>query len=309
MKTALIDGDPGDWPPHIKKKEMGVEPTPDGFWCYSATHRSAGRLPETPFHETLFWLVEQIAIGNFAASQDEEGVEVTVTIGKAAAYPATSERQAAEGAGAQILALSVAGYIAEAREKGFHPKLQELHRRVWEEGTPSAFRRMEMHYALELARLLGRISKKLPVLEQLPILGNAPEATRAHIAEATRCYLLKLDRACIALCRSCLEDTLKRPLTQAMKNDWHKLIDDNRQRSGSPNQMHALIEVCAQHGVLKNLTNSAHDVREAGNAILHVARPANDQEDLAGKVLKKTRAIVALIYGATTPQSSSPQEP
>lgn len=305
MKTAWMEGDPPDeWPKGITKRAMRVEPTFDGFWCYYAEHRTAGRLPETPFHETLVWLVEQISLGNFAASRDEHGEEVTVAIGKGAAYPAASEKQAAEEAGAQVLALSIAGLVAEAHEKGYSPSQEELQRRIWTEGTPSAFRRMEMHYALELARLLGRISKKLPGLEQLPLVENAPETTRAHIAEATRCYLLRLDRACIALCRACLEDTLKKTLTPAMERDWRNLMAENTRQFRRPNQMHALIEVCANHGILKTHKRSAHDVREAGNTVLHLAQPANKQKDFAGEVLKKTRTIVGLIYGASKSKPS-----
>jgi hypothetical protein len=304
MKTAWFEGDPlEEWPEGVKKQRMRVEPAANGFWCYYGEHRSPGSFPETPFHETLIWLVQQISLGNFAIDQDEHGEELTVAIGKAVASPAASAKEAAERAGAQAIGLSIAGLVAGAREKGYSPNLRPFLNRAWEEKTESASRRMEMHYALEMARLLGRISKKLPKLEDLPLVERAPETVRAHIAEATRCYLLKLDRACIALCRACLEDTLRSILTPEMQQDWRRLMAENKRLSRNPNQMQALIEVCAKHGVLnKDLQRHAHDVREAGNRVLHLAQLRDEQEDLAGQILKKTRIILALIYGGHSPK-------
>lgn len=152
-------------------------------------------------------------------------------------------------------------------------------------------RRMEIYYALVLAQLLGHVSKKLPKLEHLPILDNAPDNTKEYIAEATRCYLLKLNRACISLCRACLEDTLKSVLTKSMENELKQEV----QRNGSP--MVSLIAVCTRHGVLKNHEDDAHYIREAGNQILHLNVKKETDADLAGDVLWKTRKIIGLIHG------------
>jgi hypothetical protein len=107
---------------------------------------------------------------------------------------------------------------------------------------------------------------------------------------------LKLDRACISLCRACLEDTLKSILTNNMKAEWSDEIINNKQMHGSPNPMHALIEVCARHGILKNYKKDAHDIRDAGNRILHLNISKITTNDLAGEILAKTRKIIALIH-------------
>jgi hypothetical protein len=293
MDTDSLD----DWPKGLKQQKLYIEPVGDNFWCYFEGRRSAGELPETPFHTTLFWLIEQIALGYVKSYRDERGDVVCITVGKAVPHAATSIEEAANATGREHLALNIAATIAEAREKGSRVTDQQLHDKVWGGATESTFRRMEMHYAQEMARLLGRIAKKLPKLEKLPLVESAPPAVRAHIAEATRCYLLKLERACIALCRACLETTLESVLTTTMRREWIDRIAENKRRNNTANPMQALIEVCAAHGVLKNLEADAHYIRKKGNDILHLNSSTDDKKDLAGEVLKKTRAVVAVIYG------------
>jgi hypothetical protein len=60
--------------------------------------------------------------------------------------------------------------------------------------------------------------------------------------------------------------------------------------------MYALIEVCARHGILKDHKKDAHDIRDAGNDILHLKVGTTTADDLATEVLAKTRKIIALIH-------------
>jgi hypothetical protein len=83
-----------------------------------------------------------------------------------------------------------------------------------------------------------------------------------------------------------------------MKTEVADLIVENKRRARGAHELHALIEVCAKHGVLKDLKADAHYIRMKGNDILHLELPTDDQKDLAGEVLRKTRAVVALVYGS-----------
>ena len=165
---------------------------------------------------------------------------------------------------------------------------------MWEADTFASRHRMELHYALVFCELLGRVSKKLKTLDLLPILESAPESTRNYLAEAIRCYLLKMDRACIALCRACVEDTLNHALTGQMQNEWRD--EFNHRKKGS---MEALIDVCVRHDVIGKHRQDAHYIREAGNRVLHLQVPesASANSDVAGHVLKKTCTLIGFIHG------------
>src|SRR6267142_1590515 len=100
MKTVWMDGDPlDDWPKGIKQQKFHIEPVGDNYWCYYNGRRSAGKLPETPFNKTLFWLIEQISLGYFKSYTDERGDVICLTVGKAVAHPAASIEDAANDTG------------------------------------------------------------------------------------------------------------------------------------------------------------------------------------------------------------------
>lgn len=293
MKRKPSKGSDGD---NCSKTTIGVEPYKGGFWSYY--QRSAGQLPMTPLHDILKWILQQINLGHFDLKPDASGDIVTIVIGQEAPAAAADLQEAAQDSYKLHLALNIAGLIADAREKGSTPRTLELEERAWSEANENALRRIEIHYGMELCRLLGRISKKLRVLELLPLVDNAPEPTKDYIAEATRCYLLRLDKACIALCRACLEETLKSVLTPEMKNAWREEINRNKSISQSPNPMKALIDVCDRYGILGKHVTDAHYIRDKGNKVLHMQpNLEGDDKDPAGKALQKTRSILRFIYG------------
>jgi len=275
---------------------MRLEAVPGGYWCYYDGRRSLGQLPDAPLSEILRWILEQINLGHAKPYPDSKGQIVSLTIGQLAPSDAASSHEAAKLSGEEFRALNIAGLVAEARENGCTIESLNLTKCIWDSASPSAHRRMEMHYALVLNRLLGGVSKKLQKLELLPIINQAPDRTREYLAEATRCYLFKLDTACIAMCRACLEDTLNESLTDEMRDEWVKEIQAKKQKSHQPN-LYALIEVCAKHGILGGYKDDAHYVREAGNQILHSSNEAKPHKHSSGEVLSKTRTIIGLIYG------------
>ena len=167
----------------------------------------------------------------------------------------------------------------------------------WSSITNNTKTRLELHYARMFAQLLGRISKKLPDLEALPNMERAPKKTRDYIAEATRCCLLKLDLACIALCRACLEHGLSDILTDSMKDELKDKIENNRRFRQAPNALKALIEVCGNNGKLIGCQDDAEQVRNAGNDILHLHDSSKWD---AWKILSSTRKIIGVIYSKGT---------
>jgi hypothetical protein len=277
----------------IEQGNFRVEPGEHAYWSFLTGHRSAGDFPDTPISETLKWIIQQIALGNFF--QLKEGQEtVCLVIGKGAPQSFPSEEAAAEHAARNIVAIQVAGLIAEAREKGSYPQTAEFEEKFWNGPTESAKRRIELHYADFLAQLLGRISKKLPELEMLPIMEKAPEKTKEYIAEATRCCLLKMDLACIAICRACLEHGLRGGLTSSMKEELEDKIENKKRLRRPQNDLQSLIEVWADNGKLNGSFADAEVVRKAGNDVLHMK---GCEDFIAWDVLRKTRKIIGIIYG------------
>ena len=276
----------------IEQGNFRIEPGEHAYWSFLTGHRSAGDFPDTPISETLKWIIQQIALGNFF--QLKEGQEtVCLVIGKGAPQSFPSEEAAAEHAARNLVAIDAAGLIAEAREKGSHPKTAGFEKTFWNGPTESAKRRIELHYAGFLAQLLGRISKKLPELEILPVMEKAPETTKKYIAEATRCCLLKMDLACIAICRACLEHGLMGILTSSMKEELADKMGNRRGFRPPQNDLKSLIDVCESNGKLNGSFADAEEVRMAGNRVLHM----KDCGDLnAWDVLKKTRKIIGIIY-------------
>ncbi len=296
MNDSNETGDVPDWLLD-KSRTFQIEQTKGGYWCFLTGHRSVGDLNKTPLNEIIKWILEQISFGHFAHQVDESGDVVSIRIGKESPRQGGSEKEVAKEVYEDLISSAVAGLVAECRESGSDRKTIDTDKKIWKAANASAQRRMELHYALILSRLLGHISKKLPKLELLPILDTSPVNTKEYIAEATRCYLLKLDRACISLCRACLEDTLKNNLTEKMKDEWNDEMSRNKNLYRNPHPMKALIDICARHGILKKAKDDAHDIREAGNRILHFDIKNKTDSGLAGEVLWKTRKIIGLIYG------------
>jgi hypothetical protein len=277
----------------IEQGNFRVEPGEHAYWSFLTGHRSAGDFPDTPISETLKWIIQQVALGNFFQLKEKQET-VCLVIGKGAPQSFPSVEAAAEHAARNLVAIQGAGLIAEAREKGSHPQTAEFEEKFWNERTESAKRRIELHYADFLAQLLGRISKKLPELEMLPIMEKAPEKIKEYIAEATRCCLLKMDLACIAICRACLEHGLEANLTPTMEEELQKQTETNRKTRQAESKLQALIQVYQNNGKLNGSFADAEKVRLAGNDVLHMK---GCEDFIAWDVLRKTRKIIGIIYG------------
>lgn len=105
----------------------------DGFWPY--VQRSPGELPETPLHSVLKWVLEQLNFGNFETERDSRGDVVSLIIGKAAATEVVSDDEAIEKVKRRLLAVNVAGIVAQCRESGIAPAHSHISKMVTHQST------------------------------------------------------------------------------------------------------------------------------------------------------------------------------
>lgn len=280
-----------------KTKTFTIEPAKKGYWAFFSDQRSPGSFEHDSFSKTLKWIVDQIYFGHLTEVRDpENGEVVSLRIGKESPVKGESEEKLAGRIQIELAALGLAGIVAECRESGSYSKNSSDEKMLWKIPGQGFQRSMELHYTKILADLLGNISAKLPRLEHLPILNNAPARTKKYIAEATRCYLFQLENACISLCRACLEDTLNNLVTRQIQEEIYDEMDAYRRKSKNVGRLFASIEVLARHGSLGIHKADAHAVRTAGNDTLHHNSPQNVSSKQAEEVLTKTRRILNFIY-------------
>jgi len=141
---------------------------------------------------------------------------------------------------------------------------------------------LDDHYSRHFLREVPKIVKRAVKLEPLFITRPIAERVEIYVREATRAYLFGLFQASIALARSALEESLK-----------------ERLRAGAPllaqsDELLALLRAATLAKLLGgSLLQSAHDVRKAGNTVLHGSR-CGDQD--AFDVLIKTRKVLDALH-------------
>ena len=181
--------------------------------------------PQEPLHSVLRWILDQMNVG-CAEFIDKPDVH-TVVIGQRAADFETVE-EAIEHAQRRSLAVNIAGLLATARERGVEPKYEGLTKKAKLSATENAHMNTEFHYAYELVDILENISRRTFVFDAPPIVGRAKPQTLDLLQEATRCFLFGLHRACVAICRAVLEDSLAQrvPETSLMEEKMQSSKED-----------------------------------------------------------------------------------
>ena len=259
-----------------------------GWWPYSERIDSP---PQTPLYSVLRWILNQLNRGcaEFIGEGDNPSAH-TVVLGQRAAYY-SSVKEASEEAQKRSLAVNFAGIFAKARERGVEPEYEELVKKAVRSASENAKMNTEFHYAFELVDILERISDKTFVFDAPPIMGRAEPQTLDLLQEATRCYLFGLHRACVAVCRTALEDSLKQRVPST------RLLEEGMQ-GGKAGELEKLINAAVRARVLpRELSRTAHDIRQRANDVLHKAdRDVPDPWQL----LLDTRTIVKAIH--TRPQ-------
>lgn len=236
----------------------------------------------------LRWMIEQLHLGNFADTLDDEGRLISLVLGSAAAPPIDDAdlESIAQHVETRALAVNIAGLLAAAREEGIEPQHARLAKQVHEGVEEGAHDNTSFHYALELTEVLDRIRKVSFVFDSPPIKTRATPGVGLLLKEATRAYLFGLSRSCVCVCRALLEAGLRDIVSE-------KELSEERLRT-KKGELECLISLARQRGGLSSaLETKAHAIRRAGNRALHGTRP---NDSLAWELLQDTRAIVTALY-------------
>ena len=261
---------------------MSIEIEDGRAWFFEI--RSCGEPPETPVYLVLRWILEQLHLGCAQLQRDESGDAVTLTLGKDAApsFPEPIVERAIEYDRRRQSALDFARVFAQAREEGIEPRHVDLAETLRITATENAYMNTEFHYAFELVEVLQRIREKTFVFSSPPIKGPLPPPVTRLLGEATRAYLFRLNRSCVALCRSLLEAVLEDRL------DGASVLEERlRTKRG---ELECMINVGFKQALFtKGEMAQAHAVRKSGNSALHGDEPSDDE---AWGVLLDTRRLI-----------------
>ena len=241
-------------------------------------------LPQSPLHSVLRWILDHLNAGCARFIGDgEEPPAHSVVLGQMASTDASAEDAVKEVA-ERFLAVNIAGLFATARERGVEPEAEDLADKVKRLANENGRMNTDFHYAYELVGILERIRGKTFVFDAPPIVGRAEPQTMDLLQEATRCYLFGLHRACVAVCRTALEDSLKQRIPWEI---WNAVGIHG-------GDLQRCITAAARTGVLPpELTGTAHDIRRRANDVLHQAD--GDVED-PWQLLLDTRTIVDAVH-------------
>ena len=211
----------------------------------------------------------------------------TVVIGQRAADFETVE-EAIEHAQRRSLAVNIAGLLATARERGVEPKYEGLTKKAKISATENFHMNTEFHYAYELVDILENISRHTFVFDAPPIVGRAKPQTLDLLQEATRCFLFGLHRACVAICRAVLEDSLAQRVPET------SLMEEKMQSSKEDGELTILINAAVRARVLPpELSSMAHGIRQEANKALH---KSDRKVKNSWQIILDTRTIVEKVY-------------
>ena len=156
-------------------------------------------------------MVQQLNFEHFQVEDEEHGEILSLSIGRDAVLEDATRDDVIERSTKRLQALNLSGLFAQTREEGIEPEHVALAEKITSasRGEPAALLNTEFYYAFELIDILKRIRERSFVLEAPPILGRASSLAVSLLGEATRCHLFGFNRACVALCRACLEKSLK----------------------------------------------------------------------------------------------------
>ena len=289
---------------------MAEQGRPNGaLWADSPS--GAGKFDRDDFrlYRALRWVVEQISFGQFQICDDGAGNIRSLVIGEEAALEDDTLDDITERLKTSLHAVNIAGIFAQAREEGIEPKHVALAEKVTKSAGPGAFLNTEFYYAFELIDILKRIRERSFALESPPILGRASSLAVSLLGEATRCYLFGFNRACISLCRACLEKCLRdrvppeEQIQEQVERDSSGLPKWKPDAARRMTDLDCLVSTAFRLGLLDGPHHDLADqVRRHGNKILH-SKPQGKPEkgSLAGaegswEILCKTRSVVSFLF-------------
>jgi len=275
----------------MRNVHFGMEEVGQSYWTFK--QRSAGDPGSGPLYPVLKWILEQLNLDNFKVDIDERKEVVSIILGRDAIPKYSSEDAAIEHARIRFRAVEYAGLFAKAREEGVEPQFGGLAKHVTFNAKEGAYTNTELHYAHELVKVLGRIRKKTFILSAPPIVGKVPEKLIWYLGEATRCFLYGLHRACIALCRACLEEALSVKVKGTKEGT--AALSEYRQTHPKEGGLECLIAVSRNIGYLEDdiWIKQADNIRKRGNAILH---RETVKEENSNETLRDLRGILEHLF-------------
>jgi hypothetical protein len=270
---------------------FGMEEVGQSYWTYK--QRSPGDPDSGPLYPVLNWIVEQLNLGNFEVAFDQDKEVVGITLGRDAIPKVSSKDVALKHARSRFMTMSLVAAFAKAREEGVEPQFDGLSKKVTNTATEQAKNNTELHYAHELVKVLERIRKWTFILSAPPIVGKVPEKLIWYLGEATRCFLYGLHRACIALCRACLEEALSVKVKGTKEGT--ATLSGYRQTHPKEGGLECLIAVANNMGYLEDdiWIKQAHKIRKRGNDILH---SETVKEENSNETLRDLRGILEHLF-------------
>ena len=253
--------------------------------------RTADVTGEAPLHKVLRWILQQINFGHVVAVRDERGDESTLIIGRDAAEERQiSQADCVKNTRERDLAVMLAGSLAEARDAGTDSATARFHEKLRGRASTGAVDNTEFYYTFDFVRTLSRIHKRSFGFVPMVLEGKAPARVSECLREATRCYYLRLNLGCMALCRVCLEASLK-----------HYVSDREVCAAKQPNPKKGDLQLRIQFAQRMGCLDSCHasvaeEIRRRGNDVLHGTRALEENE--AFETLLKTRAVVEHLFPA-----------
>ena len=184
------------------------------------------------------------------------------------------------------------------------PNSQEFLKRVLPENASTE--QLQQAYAFEMLLKLKQVAdrSKKEAVQEILLLKNVPEEVDDAMAEAVACFRYGFDKACLAVCRTVLEESLKRRIVRGRDESDH---DESRIKTVKNGRivhkgLETLItEAHKQYEYLNDpLAKAANRIREWGNGAVHGSEKGKISkkkfESRAKQVLLQTKQILTYLW-------------
>ena len=166
---------------------------------------------------------------------------------------------------------------------------------------------LEEAYAFEMLNKLDQVvdRSKQKAVQEILLLENVPEGVDDYMAEAAACFRYGFDKACLAVCRTALEESLRRRIesdygrdhVQTYDRKLHRLVDkglrtlieDAHKKYGPKQPWEKPRATRGPTYLTDQMKNAADRIRRWGNGAVH------GKSDIPRGVVE-SRARKALLY-------------
>ena len=151
---------------------------------------------------------------------------------------------------------------------------------------------LQKAYAFEMLNKLDQIvdRSKQEAVQEILLLENVPEEVDDYMAEAAACFRYGFDKACLAVCRTALEESLKNRIVRDHGRDSIRTLD-SRRKEIDKGLLTLITEAHKQYEYLNDkLASDATLIRKWGNEAVH-----GDSKGTISRGVVKSRAQKALL--------------